>query len=74
MAYTAGGISATDITSAGPYTYTHKLSNYSLTGIAVGTILYIRTYIRDTSHTTDAEIPNDGTIDVRLKYYTIKII
>ena len=74
MTYTSTGISATDIMSAGPYTYTHKLSNYSLAGIPVGTIVYIRTYIRDTSHTTDAEIPNDGTIDVRLKYYTIKII
>lgn len=74
MLYNSAGISATDMFNAGPFTYTHRLSNFSLAGYPVGTILYIRTYIRDTSHSTNAEIPNDGTIDVYLKYYTIKII
>ena len=74
MLYNSAGITGTDMFNAGPYTYTHRLSNFSLAGYAVGSIVYIRTYVRDAHHSTNAEIPNDGTIDVYLKYYTIKII
>ncbi len=74
MLYNSVGITGNDLFNAGPYTYTHRLSNFSLAGYSVGSIIYIRTYIRDAHHSTNAEIPNDGTIDVYLKYYTIKII
>lgn len=74
MLYNSSGITGNDMFNSGPYTFTHRLSNFSLAAYPVGSIVYIRTYLRDTSHSTNAEIPNDGTIDVYLKYYTIKII
>lgn len=74
MVYTGSPVSGTDFLGVGPFLYTHKLSTFSLAGYSVGTILYIRTYVRDTSHSYNAEIPDDGTIDVYMKYYTIKII
>ncbi len=74
MLYNSNGIMANDQFNNGPFTYSHRLSGFSLSAYPVGTIVYIRTYVRDTNHTTNAEIPNDGTIDVYLKYFTIKII
>lgn len=74
MVYTSSGITGNDLLGAGPFTYTHKLSSFSLVGYPVGSIIYIRTYVRDTDHIYDAEIPNDGTVTYYLKYYTIKII
>lgn len=53
--------------------YTHKvtlnLSNYS-----VGTYLYLRAYVQDPDHLNPVEFPNDGSSELMLGYFTLKII
>ncbi len=57
----------------GPVSFTHKLASFSTT-YSPGTILYIRTYTKDTDHTDVCEMPNDGTNEGVFRYFTIKII
>ncbi len=74
MVYDNASVSGNDFLGAGPFAYTHKLTSFDLSAYPSGSIVYIRTYVRDTSHSYDAEIPNNGTVESYLKYYTIKII
>ncbi len=54
--------------------FTHKLASFNMSAYPVNTCIYVRMYIKDTSHSTPAEIPNDGSSPQQLKFFTIKII
>ena len=53
--------------------FTHT-ATFNASAYPVGTIIYVRTYIRDQSHLQATENPSDGSNDVIRNLYTLKII
>ena len=56
-----------------PVPFTHK-ATIDLTAYPVGSYLYIRASLLDEDHATPVEVPNDGSSELMLSYFTIKII
>jgi hypothetical protein len=52
--------------------FTHKAA-LDLSGYAPGTVLFVRAYVSDGSSDTPTEIPNDGTQQPMLNYFTLRI-
>ena len=53
--------------------FTH-IASFNAGIYPAGTIIYIRTYIRDASHATATESPADGSNEVIRNLYTLKIV
>jgi hypothetical protein len=53
--------------------FTHK-ATFNAGSSPVGTIIYVRTYIRDESHGNATENPADGSNEVVRNLYTLKIV
>lgn len=53
-------------------TFTHKAA-LNLSGYAAGTYLFVRVYVNDGDHTANTEVPDDGTGEPMLSYFTLKI-
>jgi hypothetical protein len=53
--------------------FTHKAS-LNLSSYPVGSYLYIRAYVQDADHVNPVEFPNDGSSELMLGYFTLKII
>ena len=57
----------------GTVQYNYKLTNFNLNTILNDTgYIFMRTYIRDTDHTTPAETPNNGSA-YYTDYFVIKV-
>lgn len=54
--------------------FAHKLASFSTSGYSVGNAVFVRVYLRDTSHSFDTEIPNSGASALMVKYFCLKII
>lgn len=65
-------ISGSDF-SGGTSSFTHR-GTLDLSAHQPGTVLYLRTYVQDESHTEPAEIPNDGTNAQLRDWFTLIII
>ena len=52
--------------------FTHKAS-LDLSSYSSGTVLFVRAYVSDGSSDTPTEIPNDGTQQPMLNYFTLRI-
>jgi hypothetical protein len=55
-----------------PVSFTHK-TTIDLSTYPVGSYLYVRTYLQDADHLDPVELPNDGSSNNMLSYFTIKI-
>ncbi len=53
--------------------FTHK-ATIDLSAYPVGSYIYVRAYLQDADHLTPVEVPNDGSSELMLSYFTIKII
>ena len=56
-----------------PVSFTHK-ATLNLSSYPVGSYLYIRAYVQDADHLDPVEFPNDGSSELMLAYFTLKII
>jgi hypothetical protein len=66
MNYVASGNSYMDMPLENTVQYNYKMTNFDLRTLVPDTgYVFIRTYIKDTDHTTPAETPNAGSV-----YYT----
>jgi hypothetical protein len=71
--HTASGNSYQDITLSNNVTYNFKLTNFNLNTVLADTgYIFVRTYIKDTDHTSPAETPNNGSAYYK-DYFVIKI-
>jgi hypothetical protein len=66
LTYVPNGNSYLDMPLDNTVQYNYKLTNFNLFSVLPDTgYIFIRTYIRDTDHTTPSETPNNGSV-----YYT----
>ena len=56
-----------------PVSFTHK-TTLDLSAYQVGAHLYFRAYLLDADHTDPVEVPNDGSGEIMISYFTLKII
>lgn len=74
LSYVASGNTYKDITNKNDVKYNFKLTGYNLASFQADTgYIFVRTYIKDASHTTPGETPNNGSSYYQ-DYFTIKII
>lgn len=73
LSYVSNGTSFIDMPLTGTVQYNYKLTNFNLNTILNDTgYIFMRTYIRDTDHTTPAETPNNGSA-YYTDYFVIKV-
>lgn len=68
---TSSSITAPDFSNSSA-TFTHKAA-LNLSAYTPGTYLFVRVYVNDGDHTANTEVPDDGTGEPMLSYFTLKI-
>lgn len=72
--YVANGNTYKEITNASNVQYMYKLSNFNLASLQADSgYLFVRTYFKDTDHTSPSETPNNGSM-YYTSYFTIKVL
>ena len=69
---TGSSITAPDFGNSST-TFTHKAA-LNLSAYPVGTYLFVRVYVNDGDHTANTEVPDDGTGEPMLSYFTLKVV
>ena len=73
LSYIGNGNSYQDMTLSGNVQYNYKLASFNLNSVLTDTgYVFVRTYIKDTDHTSPSETPNNGSM-YYTDYFVIKI-